>query len=214
MTVLVGTPAYDGKLDVYYVDSLVQSTLLCAQNDIRLFAIYMSFDALIQRARNDLVKLAVEHDMDALVFIDSDMAWNPEWLLELINSEHDVIGGTARKRTDEAEQYACDLRDYREVEPGLLAIKSIGTGFLKLSKAAYSALWESAPEYRDGDKTCRMVFDIRIENGELLSEDVVMCRKLKNMGYNIYLYPHMCCDHAGYKIYRGNLENYLKNKEK
>jgi len=213
MNVLVGTPAYDGKLDVYYVDSLIQSTLLCAQNDIRLFAIYMSFDALIQRARNDLVKLAVEHDMDALIFIDSDMAWNPEWILQLINSAHDVVGGTARKRTDEIEQYACDLRDYSEVEPGLIEVRSIGTGFLKLSRAAYSALWKSAPEYRDGDKTCRMVFDVVIADGELLSEDVAMCRKLRGMGYNIYLYPHMCCDHAGYKTYKGNIESYLKNKE-
>ena len=60
----------------------------------------MSYDSLVQRARNDLVRLALEDKFDDLIFMDSDQEWNPEWIFKLLEYKEDVIGGTVVKKSD------------------------------------------------------------------------------------------------------------------
>ena len=55
--VLIGTPCYDGRTDVWYNDSLNNTIRLSMKKDIRLDVIYMSYDSLVQRARNDIVNV-------------------------------------------------------------------------------------------------------------------------------------------------------------
>ena len=98
--ILVGTPAHDGRVEVYYVNSLIQTIRYMESKMYEVHPIFMSYDSLVQRARNDLVKIAVEQDYDYLFFIDSDMIWEPQWMEDLINTPVDVISGTARKKTD------------------------------------------------------------------------------------------------------------------
>ena len=71
--VMIGTPCYSGQLDVWYTNSLVKTlkTISQLELDIEIIPIWISFDALLQRARNDTVQLALEMECDDLVFIDS-----------------------------------------------------------------------------------------------------------------------------------------------
>jgi hypothetical protein len=71
MKVLIATPAHDGRLDVWYTTSLVNSVRIAQENGIFLHPVFMSYDALVQRARNDLFKLAL--DYDAVIWIDADL---------------------------------------------------------------------------------------------------------------------------------------------
>ena len=54
-----------------------------------------------------------------------------------------------------------------------------------------------------------MVFDIKIENGDLISEDFVLCNKWKSLGYKVWIDPTITCNHIGIKKYKGNLNNFL-----
>jgi hypothetical protein len=67
----------------------------------------------------------------------------------------------------------------------------------------------SEPYLNDG-KDNRMVFDIKIENGDLISEDYIMCNKWRSLGYKVWLDPTITCNHNGVKKYKGNLQNFLK----
>ena len=71
--ILVGTPAHDGRVEVYYVNSLIQTIEYMKSKMYEVMPIFMSYDSLVQRARNDLIKIAIEGDFDYLFFIDSDM---------------------------------------------------------------------------------------------------------------------------------------------
>jgi hypothetical protein len=209
--VLIATPAYDGRLDVWYTNSLVNTIRLAQANDIFVHPVFMSYDALIQRARNDLFALAVEGKYDDMIFIDSDMEWNPLWILELLKREEDVVGGTARKKTDDAEVYvvkAKDLSVYPENQ--LIKCEGLGTGFVKLSRRAFTALWSASPEYRNEGKVRRMVCDVKIVDGELYSEDTVLFKKLGDLGFDCWLDPKMTCNHIGTKKFVGNFESYMK----
>ena len=56
-----------------------------------------------------------------------------------------------------------------------------------------------------------MVFDIKVENGELVSEDYVLCNKWKSLGYKVWLDPTITCNHIGTKKYIGNINKFLDN---
>jgi hypothetical protein len=208
--VIIGTPCYDGRTDVWFNHSLNDSIKLAAKHGIDLCPIYLSYDALIQRARNDLVRLAVESDCEALIFIDSDQAWEPEWILRLLAYPVDVVGGAVRKKSD-AELYnvRATLPIPRDEATGLLTVDGLGTGFLRLSRKAFTALWDGSEEYRNEGRTCRMVFDVRVVNGELVSEDNIVCTKLKEAGFAVYLDSSMTCAHIGAKKWTGDFAKWL-----
>ena len=83
--VLIGTPSYDGRIDVWFANSLVSTVKMAIEKNIHVHAIYTSYDSLIQRARNSLFKLALDGGYDDLFFIDSDVVWEPEWFLRCLN---------------------------------------------------------------------------------------------------------------------------------
>jgi len=207
LKVLIATPAYDGRLDVWYTTSLVNSVRIAQDNGIFLHPVFMSYDALVQRARNDLFRLGLEYD--AVIWIDSDLEWNPMWIMELLGSDKDVIGGTYRKKTDDAERYTVKTKDLTATD-GLIKVDGLGMGFLKMSKKAVQALWDASQPYQNEGRECRMICDIQIVDGQLVSEDNVVTRKLADLGFDIWLDPRMTCCHIGTKKFYGNFEDLAK----
>jgi hypothetical protein len=171
----------------------------------------MSYDALVQRARNDLFRLGIEYDH--IIWIDGDLEWNPMWIMELLASDKDVIGGTYRKKTDDAELYTVKTQNL-ESEDGLIKVDGLGLGFVKMSKKAVTALWEASEPYQNEGREGRMVCDIKIVDGQLVSEDNVVMSKLKDLGFDIWLDPRMTCCHIGTKKFYGNFETFLSRVEK
>lgn len=212
--ILIGTPSYDGRLDVWYVNSMTDTIRLMQGRGIHIQPIYVSYDALVQRARNDLIQMAIKGKYECLIFIDSDMEWNPDWILELINRKEDVVGGTARKKTDEAEVYVAKTSDTTVHINGLIKCEGLGTGFVKLSMKALKAIWDVSKPYNNDGRDCRMCCNVEVIDGELYSEDTALFRKLNDQGFICWLDPKMTCAHTGNKKYVGNMEDWLKRTGK
>ena len=211
LKVLIATPAHDGRLDVWYTTSLVNSVRVAQDNGIFLHPVFMSYDALVQRARNDLFRLGLEYD--AVIWIDSDLEWNPMWIMELLGSDKDVIGGTYRKKTDDAELYTVKTKDLTATD-GLIKVDGLGMGFVKMSKKAVQALWDVSQPYQNEGRECRMVCDIQVIDGQLVSEDNVVMRKLADLGFDVLLDPRMTCCHIGTKKFYGNFEAFSQTLRK
>lgn len=203
--VLIGTPSHDGKVDVWYANSLVNTIRLSYEKNITVVPVYMAYDSLVQRARNDLVKLAIEEDFDDLIFIDSDVEWHPEWIFKLLDYKEDVVGGYYPKKAEPLQFPIKALEGGLKVENGLAEVEGLPTGFLKISKSALQKVWDVSEEYQNEGKTCRMVFDIKVVDGQLVSEDVVFCQKWRSLGEKVWLDPTMACNHVGVKKYTGAL---------
>jgi hypothetical protein len=213
--VLIGTPTLDGKVDAWYCDSLMRTARLAAEHDVYIHAIYTSYDSLIQRSRNSLVKLALEQGFDDLIFIDSDVEWDPEWILKLLEYPEPVVGGVLVRKSDETEGYTVKITNKPIVwnsRNDLIEVDAVGTGFLKLSKFALQTIWDhSEIYYDDSGVENRMIFDIQIRQSdrELISEDYVFCEKWKSLGYRVWVDPTITCNHIGVKKYRGHFRNFL-----
>jgi glycosyltransferase involved in cell wall biosynthesis len=159
--------------------------------------------------------MAIEGGYDDLIFIDGDIEWSPMWIFKLLKYKQDIVGGTYRKKTDSSEDYVVRAFDNEipvvDVKTGLMKVAGLGTGFLKLSRRALEYLWNSAEPYTDKKgKNSRMVFDIAIQDGSLVSEDIMMCRKLTAGGFDIWLDPYMCCNHVGSKKFEGDFLKWIE----
>ena len=162
--VMVATPCMYGSLDVWYVNSLINTIKMAEERDIQIIPIWISFDALLQRARNDQVHTAMMMNVDDIIWIDSDIEWEPKWFFDLLEYPVDVVGGTYRKKGDKEEYVYRKLNKTKPNELGLLSVHGLGTGFVKMSKKAYTHLWNVSKPYIDtkDNQERRMIFDVEI----------------------------------------------------
>ena len=55
----------------------------------------------ISGARSKMLRKALDHGADVIVFLDYDLEWEPQALLDLIETEGEVIAGTYRCKIDD-----------------------------------------------------------------------------------------------------------------
>lgn len=207
--ILIATPSYDGKVDVWYASALHQTTLIGIEAGIYFHPVFMSYDALIQRSRNDLVALAVEQDFDGILWIDADIEWAPTWAIEIVNSDKDVFGIPCVKKSIVEEAYNVKAKP-EQLGEGVISVESVGTGFLYLSKKAFTHLWDSSEPYVHNGQNKRWVFEVKIQDGDIISEDVLMCQKLKDAGFEIWIDSDKTCNHIGTLKFVGNFADFVK----
>lgn len=209
-TVMVASPAHIGTVGVWHAAALAETCKIGITNGINIIPIYMSFDALVQRARNDLFKLAVDSDVDDIFFIDTDQDWAPADFFRMLSHDVDIVAAPIVKKND-IEQYNVKLTEFKVLDNGLVPVESVGTGFMRIRREAIQKIWDAATEYIEvGKDHGRMVFDVRIVNGALCSEDVVFCQNWRAQGGEIYIDPLINCGHSGEKRWVGNFYQWIK----
>lgn len=88
------TPFYGGVCQIKYMACMMDTIELFRKFKFKLVFEVCSNDSLISRARNNLVaKALTNEDVTHLLFIDSDICWNPIDILKLILSDKPIIGG-------------------------------------------------------------------------------------------------------------------------
>ena len=207
---MIGTPCYDGRLDVWYTNSLCNTIKMSYLKDVEIIPMWISFDALLQRARNDTIDVALQMEVDELIWIDSDIEWQPEWFFKLLDYDVDIVGGTYPKKGDKEEYVVRQITRRQLLDNGLIEVDGLGTGFVKMSKKAMQYLWDTSAKYTDpkDNKERRMIFDVVIQNESLVSEDIHAFNKLTAGGFKVYLDPTITCNHIGPNKFKGNFEKW------
>lgn len=99
----VATPMYGGQCSGMYARSIADLSALCAKYSIPLQLFYLFNESLITRARNYCVDEFMRSGATHLMFIDSDIGFDPKDVLILMGlqtneSDYDVIGGPYPKK--------------------------------------------------------------------------------------------------------------------
>ena len=210
--VVLATPAYGHQVDAYYHHSVVATVKLCARNDIDVVPLTWPGEALIQHARNQLTRLALDVPQASDIFwIDADQEWQPEWFLRLLQHPVAVVGAAYPKKGDKEEYTVRVHNGTIQVDRslGLWQVDSLGTGFLRIRRDALQKVWDSSEPYEAWNDSSRMLFDVQLLDGRLWSEDTIFCAKLIDAGYRIYLDPAFTVGHNGYKRYSGDFYSYV-----
>ena len=175
--VMIGTPLYDGKVELDYMMSVFQTLEFCAMNEIQMNLKTIVGCSLIQKARDELFRMAYEAEVDDLIFIDSDQCWSQKDFGNLLSYHVDVIGGAVVSKNDLIQFNVKTFDEKYDFVHGLIDARAVGTGFMRISKRAIKMIWEASEPYTDGDKEYRHVFETKVVDGKLLGEDVAFCQK-------------------------------------
>lgn len=101
--VFLATPMYGGQCAGMYTKSVADLAALFAKYSIPLQLYFLFNESLITRARNYCVDEFLRSDATHLMFIDSDIGFNPQDVLAMLalqtdESEYDVLGGPYPKK--------------------------------------------------------------------------------------------------------------------
>ena len=99
----VATPMYGGQCHGMFARSTADLAAVCAKYNIEIRFYYLFNESLITRARNYCVDEFIRSGFSHLMFIDSDIGFNPKDVLALMalqdeESEYDIIAGAYPKK--------------------------------------------------------------------------------------------------------------------
>jgi len=112
----VATPMYGGSCAGMFARSVADLSALCASHNIPLQMYFLFNESLITRARNYCVDEFMRSEAEHLMFIDSDIGFNPHDVLALMalqaqdEEKYNIIGGPYPKKCISWEKikYAVD----------------------------------------------------------------------------------------------------------
>jgi hypothetical protein len=102
-SLFVAAPMYGGMCHGSFARSMQDLTALCMRYGITMRCYYLFNESLITRARNYCVDEFLRSDMTHMMFIDSDIGFDPNDVIALLalqseDSAYDVIGGPYPKK--------------------------------------------------------------------------------------------------------------------
>lgn len=187
------------------------------------------FESLVSRARNAAVAHFLEDKENThLLFIDSDIIFEPEDVLKLLKSGKEVIAGIYPKKyitwerlknNPEAERVDFPVGgNVKMTEDNFLEMDYLPTGFLLISRTAIEKIIKQHPElkyrndidgYMSAGDNFYDLFKVGIRNGIYESEDWGFCSLWKEAGGKVLIHSEVNVKHVGWHEYEGNLLKYI-----
>jgi len=215
--IFAAIPAYDGKLHVETARSLLNEQVAALASGVELHVAFLPGCSLITHARNQLVQDFLDSGAERLVFIDSDVAWEPGDVLKLASYPVDVVGGAYRfKSADENYPVTWAATGFVETnEHELLEVGGLPGGFLAISRDAALRLREAFPDrgYAHFGRQYHGYFHAPIGNGHMFGEDAAFCHDWRSIGGQVWLAPEFKLTHVGgVSRYEGRIGDWLRSR--
>jgi hypothetical protein len=189
----IGVPAYGG-IEPAFVQSLLAGALVCQQIGIAIEVDLVSHCSLIAKARNEIADRFLKSDYDALFFIDADIAFEAADLVRMLQLPHEAVGGGYVKKDGSGKLNLVPIMP-PVMEDGLQEVARIGTGFLRLTRAAFARM---DPPVADG---IGCYFNCGVRDGQYWGEDYAFCEDFRAAGGRIWLHP-CALGHVGKHTFR------------
>jgi hypothetical protein len=167
--VFVATPCFGCCMCTDHLMCMLELMRVCQTQGICLRTKHIGNESLVQRARNLLVAKFLKSDCTHLLFIDSDIVFEPSIVIKLLRSDKDIVTVTYPKKAIDWEAVAHKLRNPEEtpLEPvhmlglqynanffgtnveaqgGLCKVLDSATGFMMIKRHVLERMYEA---YRD-----------------------------------------------------------------
>jgi hypothetical protein len=168
----IATPMYGGMAHGLYIKSSLDLQTTMNKYGIETKFSFLFNESLITRARNYLVDEFLRSDHTHLLFIDSDIHYNPQDVLALMALDKDVIGGPYPKKSINWGNVAQAARAHPNMDPkelenlvgeyvfnvvkgtkqftvtDPLEVMEIGTGFMLVKREVFEKMEKAYPNIR------------------------------------------------------------------
>lgn len=227
--ILLATPCSNHSVSLVYLRS-IEKLLKSGKWD---FEIVTRVSADLAKCRNAMLhQFMLSGQYDYLFFVDSDMGFEPELLIKMINANQSIVGALCPRRWLDKEKYHKKVQQFKNPQEawkqslnyvcenavntktmrnGLVQIKQIGTGLMLLQRDVPHQLRNDYPELISGNDPYYGTFGVhqpfmplQLRNGNFLSEDLSFCQRWTDKGGDIWAVYDQTITHAGYAEYTGS----------
>ena len=211
----IGIPCYGGMVSEPTMTSFLRFILLAQQAGLNWSLDTMVNESLVTRARNNLMaKMMTNTTATHFMFIDADIRFQPESILQMIACDKEVIGGLYPKKALPVN-YVINLKPETKIQGDIFTVDTTGTGFLLFKREVYEKMIAQFPETKYVDDVglgkqyepmMYSIFDCKIDaRGHYLSEDWLFCRRWQDMGGEIWVHSKVLLNHIGHYEFQGDL---------
>lgn len=215
-SIFIALPAYDFKVSLKLAVSLASFTQRASRHGIDVQIGSICGCSVVSRARNLLVQDLLESPCTELLFIDSDINFEPEAIFRLMawgtDTRKGVVAAVPRVR-DVNKVYIADL-EYDENQEltmnhrGLVRAERVATAFMWVNRKVFEDLVAAHPEWAYWDKRAgknlSAVFDFKVTPEGYIGEDFLFCDRAREAGYEVWIDPTITLGHMGVQEYTGN----------
>lgn len=169
--------------------------------------------SLIYTSRNNLATKAIQSEADFVLWLDSDMVFEPDLLERMFADmeEHDldILTGLYFRRVP---PYSPVLFDRLEMQRGVCEwsnFKSIPDELFEVGGCGFGCVLMKTDVFIDVQARHRAMFDPILKTGE----DLAFCWRARDVGYKIMCDPSIVCGHIGNIVVNDKFYNeFSKNK--
>jgi CRISPR/Cas system-associated protein endoribonuclease Cas2 len=196
--IFISTPCYDAMVTMQYTMSLLNLTTFLNSKYIEFVVSFIGNESLITRARNQILHQFMKSDCTHLLFIDSDIEFKPEAILDLLNFDKDVVACTYPKKSFNWNKFMHSMKNENESKESFhsrgldyaynllyndgciitqgqfVKVKHVATGFMMIQRNIL-------------EKLCKKYTELNIISDNLSSKDEeycgLFCCMIKNKQY-------------------------------
>ena len=166
------TPMYGGQCFGLYMKACLDLQMLCITYGIEVRFSFLFNESLITRGRNYLVDQFLSSGFTHLLFLDADISYNPQDVLDLIIRDFDLSGGPYAKKSISWKNVALAARNHPDLNCDELAsvigdfvfnvasgttkitvnepleVMEIGTGFFMAKRVVFEKMIAAYPNMK------------------------------------------------------------------
>lgn len=204
-------PCYGGNLTESTFMSFIKWANVCKQLNLDWTVETLTNESLISRGRNTLTaKFLANKESTHLMFIDSDIGWEPWHLLVMLNRDVDVIGGLYPMKSLPIRWCVNGFDGAEEGPDGLQEVTKTGTGFFLVKRHVFEKL-DAHPAVRpfmndiglpaDLNPYMKTYFDTAVREGRYYSEDWTFCENWRDLGGKVWVDKRVLLRHSGTYVF-------------
>lgn len=226
--VLICTPCYNGLVHHGYLNGVIK---VLQQGHSRGYdvGVYTLTDSLVTRARNNAVATFLAGGWDYLFWIDADIGFEPDQFFRILDLDRRVVAAAYPLKTlflpDEPVdlagedlrlsmiRYAINLTPGTTSVPedGFIPVLEAATGFMCIARDTFTSLIEHYPEMAytsdqvENNGHHYLFFDTMVHEGRYLSEDYAFCKRVSDIGIQVWVDYRSQLVHSGNFDFRGSV---------
>lgn len=205
--IFIGTPAYQGQVHVHYAMMLLDMNEILRAQGFEVLVRLPVGGSLLVADRNRLIEAFWQSGADYMICLDSDLAFDPRYILRFLESDKDFVGGVYPSRDGKGFNFRpCVEDDGRIVmdQFGLLKMEYIPAGCMMFKREViakmredFSDLYYEPKDPLNKQEAAFCFFNTEVWDGEFWGEDYVFCRRVRESGFDIWVDPTIEFNHAG-----------------
>jgi len=173
---------------------------------------------LIHQARNYLTSVFLTTQYQYMLFIDSDVEFEPEAVLKMLVAKKEIICTPYRVKAEELARpiYTVEFKDPKNVPilpGGLVEIEAGPTGLMLIDRKVFEKIIKNhqdlkifnkaAPDAGESHKFYYNFFDFGFAEGYCIGEDISFCRLARKNDFKIYANTESLTKHHGSWAWEG-----------